>query len=314
MSTSKKLTFVENNGKRLYLVGYGIFSDKTMLWLVKNDPEEFKSIKRSFYKKYDFLQKHEYDRIYEKYFNSVNKYADKRQEIVNLFIEARKIGITYTQARYNIAPLYKGILSTFLDECIQESKDFISKQFEIEKDYLIDLHVLRYEEMYRNFIEPDLTKISPAYHKITKANSLLQAVETLVQKERLLGLHSKNFKIRVSESHKQIENKKQKTYDLSYLHLSEQIELLSLINKTKVSDIVVAKSEEVDQNQHNNVAVKIDKKDVIEAPIRLATQTDIIKENEKNTIEISGRSLHDVQTSMKEAVKKQLEAALNKNK
>lgn len=293
-------------------VGYGKYADTPFYKLVKNDPQYFKQIKKLYYDKYDFATKHYYDALVKKYFKDFDLYQDKKDEIISIFIHNAKTDRLKTAVlKEQLKEKYPGVAPALLNECELAAPKIIQQQYDHERDYLVDIHCLRYEDLYQKTLDVDLTKVPPEFRNSVLAESYVNAMETLIQKEKLLGYHHKTFKIQISNYLQQKKQKQSKKVNLDALSLNEQIELLSLINKAKSENIV-------QQSIVSSITVEpvVRKQDrlLIEAPIKESQETDVYAEDEIKQVKSQGKSLIDIQLTMKENVKKQLEEALKNMK
>ncbi len=191
--------FKKREFKRVYVdeakkdqsVGYGKFANRSLVWVVKNEPEYFKKIKDLYYDKYNSFKKKKYDHLLKKHFKNEEKHRNKKQEIIDFCIVDKKKGENETVTKEKLKQIYKDISETLFSECWLEAKDTIKKEFEIERDFLVDIHVLRYEELFLKACEPDLSKVPPQFHNSVLAESYYNAIEILAQKEKDLILRFK---------------------------------------------------------------------------------------------------------------------------
>lgn len=300
----------ENGGK---VIGYGKYATKKLGWVAKNDIEYFKKIKELYYSKFDFVTKHLYDRLYKKFLKNEDLYLDKKQEIVSSIIEQKKFD---NKNFYLIKPIlqerYKGISLALIEQCIIEAKATLSKEFEIEREFIVDIHTLRYEELYATSLDPDLSNVPLMFHDSALTESYSTAIDILFQKERALGLHSKMFKVQIN-NYLQTKNKKSNNgLNFNSLTLDEQITLLQLVEDSRVSDVIYRP---IIKNESDNIKVnKVEVIQQIEAPIRAAKQTDVIGDESKAIVKQQGKSLIDIKETMRENLKKQVEEAFKKQK
>lgn len=110
--------------------------------------------------------------------------------------------------------------------------------FSLRADDVIAEHIKRYDveiKRLRDFV-PNTS--NPAFARKIANEAKLCLLDTLHQKEKLLGFHTKNFSLKVYNTIN-INNKKIKKddFDLSKLTLNEKIEFVNLINKaTRTED------------------------------------------------------------------------------
>lgn len=305
--------FVPKTKRKNDNVEYGKYSTRQFKWVVKYDPDYFKQIKKLYYEKYDYTKRMLYDRMYDKHFKNAELFLDKKQEIVDIFLLNRRQGKNVVRLKESMTHQYKGISLQFLNECADEAKAIIKKEFEIEKDFLVDIHILRYEELFDKAINPDIERIPIQYRNSFLSESYINALDILAQKEKSLGIHSKTFKLQINNYLQQKKFQAKKTINFDILSFKEQVELLNLIEATKVSDLAPQKTIQTSTIVSTKEKLVIETK--IEAPIRnIGKTTDIIAEDEEEKIVKKGKTLSEIQNSIHENLRKQVEDALKKKK
>lgn len=114
-------------------------------------------------------------------------------------------------------------------------------------DTIISQHTKRYEKMYNKITNArkrwqDAEEEEPKDAFVIRKKimtEVINAVDALFRKEKLLGLHEKDVSISINNTLKKTTNKvnQMDKYDLSKLTLQEKIELLNLINESRVDVI-----------------------------------------------------------------------------
>jgi len=205
--------------KRLYVhsqkenakVGFGKYATRTFFWVAKNDLDYFRQIKTLYYSKYNVLKKKSYDSTFKRYCLIQDIYLNRKNEIIELCLSYRRSGTVLLDLKLILKEKYPEITEALIQDCIFETKNILKKEFEIEKDFLVDIHNLRYEELFEKACNPNLGRIPPQYHNSIKAESYLNAIDILSQKEKSLGIHSKNFKIQIN-NYLQLKQRKRRKY------------------------------------------------------------------------------------------------------
>lgn len=314
MSYSKKKI------KRLYLpkpkknnkVEFGKYASRSFDWVYKNDLEYFKEIKNLYYKKYSIAKRLIYDKFVQKQAAIPSLlYYDQKQDIVDFIITNRKQGTHFSVIKDIVRSFYINISDLLLNECCEDAKNILKKEFEIEKDFLVDLHILRYEELFEAACNPDLDRVPIQYRDSIMAENYLNAVDILTQKEKALGLHTKTFKIQINNFLQSKQQKIAKSINVDKLSFRDQLNLLEIIESTKVSDVIISPIIASSQKE-SMVQNKIETQ--IEAPIRQAKQTDVVAENTNTQLGQQGKSLIDIKNTIRENLKKQVEEAFKKQK
>jgi hypothetical protein len=284
--------------------------------LFKLNPTDYKNIKEQFYHKYTYEEKRAYDFYLKKCLKvkSQEVRIKDKSKVMSFIVEKRRKGLNQNDIFAAIKAEHPLIPPLQYNALYSEAKDILRKEFEIEKDFLVDIHVLRYEELFAQAIDPDVSKVPLAYRNSVLAESYSTALEILQQKERALGIHTKTFKLEISNYLQENQKKKNKAVsNFQVLSLNERIELLKLLQSTKVEETILRPiSSSEDENEKSTTAEVIVKE--IEAPIRLSVQTDIKKDEGLVEESKRGKGLEDVQESIRLSIQRQVEEAMKKKK
>lgn len=277
-------------------VGFGKYKNKQLVWVAKNDLEFFKEIEVLYYTKYSQVKQKHYDKLKIRFIQknglvTKEQLHDKIHEVVGL-IRQRITGDNihkYLEEKYNFP--YNTRVSI-----ISDAKFLRNKEFELEKDYLIDIHLLRYENIYYDNINPNLDHVQPGFRKAVKCEHFITALETLFQKEKLLGIHTKKFKLHINSN---VVSKKVNTdFDMNMINMNEQLELLELLNKAKPTEVLVRPIVANENPLDIDISYKNEDDDVIEAPIQKSKQTDEIGDSESKELKSRGKSFDEVKESI----------------
>lgn len=291
-------------------VGFGKYKDKTLVWVAKNDLEFFKEIETLYYPKYDILKKRNYDQLKIRFLQNnglatKEELHDKIYEVVGLMkqrIHTEEI-YKYLLDKYNFT-------SSTSTSIITDANSLIRKEFELEKEYLLDIHLVRYENIYHNNINPNLDHVQPGYRKAVLCEYHITALETLFQKEKLLGIHTKKFKLHINSN----PNKQQinSDFDMNLLHSNEQIELLSLLNKAKPIESLIRPVIANDNPLDIDSAYKKEEQDVNDSPIQKAKQTDTIGDEEGQILKSTGKTFIEVQQALNKTMAEKVKELYDK--
>lgn len=302
----KKKPFVIATSTNDRTVGFGKYKSKKLIWVAHNDIEFFKNIETLYYPKYDDLKKKYYKSLFKKFVTgngliSKPDLTDKIGEVVSLLRERKnsKEIYDYLGEKYSIEGAdAKAIIS---DAIVT-----IRREFELEKSFLLDVHLVRYEETYLKNFNADLSNVPPGYRKAVQAEHMITAMETLFQKEKLLGIHTKNFKLKSSNK---LLKRSDTEFDVTRLTPKERLRAYELLKKARNIEELVRPL----LPSSNPLDIDVVKKEdhMLDSPIKESTQTDIIGDEEKKNVKPEGRTLEEVhekiENNLKEKVKKLLD-------
>lgn len=132
--------------------------------------------------------------------------------------------------------LSRDFSSTAILELLAEAKSEITKDFAKDREYIVGQHVKRYDRDIQRLLHYMPRTSNPQKAVELKSNAYLRMIDTMGQKEKLLGYHAKSFNIKVTNEQVITVKEKKKKYNLDVLTLDEKIELLRLISKSKRSE------------------------------------------------------------------------------
>ena len=78
----------------------------------------------------------------------------------------------------------------------------IKSDAKLERETLINTHVKRYEKIYKNNINAKISDFSQFPENIARLkviDSYMIAMDALIAKEKVLGLHTKNFRVQLNK-------------------------------------------------------------------------------------------------------------------
>jgi hypothetical protein len=308
---SKSKPFVISKGCGDKTVGFGRRKSELLSALAKDDNAFFVQIKELYYIKYDKIKQKYYDSLYKKFVTNnglhcANHFSDKVAEVVSLMKDRK----TSTEIMNLFSDKYDLNKNT-IHSIIGDANTIIRQEFELEKSFLLDLHLLRYEEIFLENLNVDLDEVPAGYKKALKCEHLITAMDTLFQKERLLGIHTKNFKLKVTQNQIQESNTE---FDITILSVNERLETISLLNRAKTVEEYIRPS--VPNNNPMNIDTKNNKivDDNMESPIKQAKQTDIIGDERSIEITSSGKNLDEVKEALGNTLKNKVQELFNKKK
>ena len=174
----------------------------------------------------------------------------------------------------------------------------IKKFSKEERESLINTHVKRYEKLYNDNKDKDIDdfpKTLPGHiRKYMVIDSLVIALDALVAKERVMGLHTKTFRVQLNNFFKK---KIVKNYNFNSHDLNDLIRLKQLLEKMRKN-----KPEETQQIEElADVKAEIEAIDVDYVEVNTQV-SDKIKETVVVKKEVVERSGGEVLESLKEKI------------
>lgn len=290
-------------------VSYGKYKDKSFTWVAKNDIEFFKQIEVLYFSKYSSDKKSIYRRVKKRFLENdglivVNNYEKE----INIVVDLLRSKKTTEQIREYIKTNLKHLKDSNINSIITDANSIVRKDFDLERSYLLDVHLIRYEKLYNDNFKPDLEYVPVGYRKAVMCEHHITAMETLFQKEKLLGVHTKKFKLHANKS---VLQRADTDFDFTKLTSNERLELFGYLNKARVTVELVRPI--VSNNPLDVDTTKIIEKDtVIEAPVKLSKQTDIKKELEDKELKDKGKNIHEVAETMKKTLEDQVRELFEK--
>lgn len=290
-------------------VGYGKYKEKALIWVAKNDLDFFKHIEKLYLSKYSEPKKKYYQKLYQQYVenNGVSVRGQRRYENkIQLAIELMRKHRTSHQIHQQL--LEAGAPHYAIIEIMIDANSVIRREFELEKSFLLDIHLLRYEEIYTENITANLDDIPPGYRRAVSCEYHITAMETLFQKEKMLGIHTKNFKFQINNV---AAIQSDVEFDITKLTTGERLEVLRLLNKAKELEILnkpILNTNPLELDITEAVIIE----DELETPVRKAKQTDSTPRKEKPTVE--GKTLLDIQEAMADSLKEQVKKIFQEKK
>jgi hypothetical protein len=126
-----------------------------------------------------------------------------------------------------------------------------------ERETLINTHVKRYEKMFDEHFsktENDFAHLPPKYRKFMLIDSLIIAMDALIAKEKVLGLHSRQFRVQLNNFFKK---KIVAQYNFNNQDINDLIRLKQLLAKMKETDQAVVQNDDL-ENETKSATIDID--------------------------------------------------------
>lgn len=179
---------------------------------------------------------------------------------------------------------------------------------------MIGLHVARYETMYKeNLITSDIDKLSlpEEMKKVMRVDRYTLAMDNVRAKEKVLGMHTKRFKVEVNNYFDQQKDKEKDRYDFSLLTLDQMLEFRAMIKKIRQDEnevtIIRPKKEKVEE-----ITQDVEYEEVPTSPLRQVKEVNELAEKEVE--EEKNKTLDDVKKEIGSSLKEQLLEELKKIK
>jgi len=302
-------SIVASSRARKRTLTVGKYIGKTLGWVKKHDGDYFKEIKSTIYKELDPVTQRSYDNLLKDYIRKdVANYEEKFDELVDFIYKERIVDKTpFDALQARIMRVFPGISHELCQKAKLNVEERVRKEVSSNREFLIDIHTLRYEELYAQCIDPDLTNVPLDQKKYVLAESYLSAIDTLVQKEKMLGMYSPTFKVQIVTASKR---KKVVAGGLSFdgLTSSEKIELLRLIEKSQPKEEIIAVTGDSDSEETEG--------EIITPQLLIENPVSEVKEEDKTAVmqsqQIPTVTLMDIQSQIKSKVQEQLKKAMEK--
>ncbi len=160
--------------------------------------------------------------------------------------------------------------------------DMLREEYEKDKTTMIGLHLKRYDNIYLDNFDPKLPDNIPVnIRRSVKIDRNAIAMESLMNKEKLLGMHTDNFFIQINNIKKEKEEERnilESKLDFSKLEVEELIELKSLIQKGIEDDSLTIIRRDRENEEDNQEVEYIDYKEVRKSSIKEVEEERVIEE------------------------------------
>lgn len=160
-------------------------------------------------------------------------------------IDMIKAGITHQKIRERMEGKInpntgRPFAPRFVTDIIRKASSIVKKGYKLEMKKAHGTHIARYNKIINDLLTKEyvMNPNAPWLVRKQEIEDLMNCLATLKQKEELLGMHRKAFRIIVNNQlnltvQKNILNE---DIDFNVLTFSEQVELMELINKCKSLD------------------------------------------------------------------------------
>lgn len=165
-------------------------------------------------------------------------------------------GTTISEIKVNLLRIQEDLSLKDMDEIIGESYKTLYKTIHRDREFIFQLHMNRYEDLYRRSVTMEDRHGRALDANRDRASIIYKAqiaMKILKQKEDLLGLHNNDFIVEIDNNITSVEDKELYAVRLARLGPDEKIELLSLIKKARTVPIegdrqIIVKKKVLDEN------------------------------------------------------------------
>lgn len=124
----------------------------------------------------------------------------------------------------------------FVNEVVTTANTTIKEYYNYHKSQLIALHTKRYDKDINELLNIDVSGYLPYKQTEKKIEAYMRLLDVMQQKETLLGMHRKSFRLIINNEQTTIVREKKARLDISKLSLQEQIELNNLLEKARKNE------------------------------------------------------------------------------
>lgn len=158
---------------------------------------------------------------------------DKRTQLIYQAIDLFKEGLNKSMVESILKEEDKRLSDSVLNLIIIEAKNIIDDEYSKQSETIIGLHLTRYDNEINDLFNRDFSMLDIRSVRKVQVATWMSILDTMFQKEKLLGLHNKKLIVRFNQKNTTIVKSTNERYDLSKLTLQEKVDFLSLINKAK---------------------------------------------------------------------------------
>lgn len=179
------------------------------------------------------------------------KYVDRAREMLMKGIDPAAVIEVIREQRKTEHNIITS--TTALDQIIYTATVDIKFDYAKDRQSIVALHLARYNENISALFNAHIdTAVENSKEVERKMNGLYLLMDTMIGKERVLGIHKKSFKLQINnEVEVEKQRKEREQLNIDNLTFQEQLELLELIEIAKLTDFemvsVKLRQEEVSQ-------------------------------------------------------------------
>lgn len=124
----------------------------------------------------------------------------------------------------------------FVNEIVETANKLIKQDFSLQRSNVTGLHIQRYDKDIKALLNINVSNYLPYKQDEMKTEAFMRCLDVLQQKETLLGMHRKTFKLIINNESTIIVKEKKIKLNITKLTLQEQIELNTLLEKSRRTD------------------------------------------------------------------------------
>lgn len=212
-----------------YIFESGKHKGKEIQWVKKNDLSYLKGIvKKKIRIKLSPKIKDFITKLVEE--NTERASSAVIDEVIEIYREGGKRGEIF-----DMLVQQRGYTTDYSNFILDGASNKIKQTFEEEKSYLIGLHLKRYDSSHDKHMANAETLIGPK-KKWKRIEQYVLAMDSLIAKERLLGLHSKKYNIQLNNFiNRDASVSTESGYNFEALTTEELVELSQLMAEAKLT-------------------------------------------------------------------------------
>lgn len=140
---------------------------------------------------------------------------------------------------------------------LSAARQVLKAEHSKKRKLVVATHLRRYDRDITRlrYFEPQTDSYSIYIER--KTNALWKMMDTMHQKEKLLGMHSKSFKIAINNTTNVNVKEVKSNFNLNALTIEEKIDFLNLIDKCKTGNIIITDEKGdkklIENNKEDNI-------------------------------------------------------------
>lgn len=124
------------------------------------------------------------------------------------------------------------------------ARQVLKSEHSKKRKLVVGTHLRRYDRDITRLRNYEPRTDSFAVYNQRKSDAYWKMMETMHQKEKLLGMHSRSFKLAINNTTNINVKEVKNNFNLSKLDIDEKIEFLNLINRCKTGNIIIKNSDD----------------------------------------------------------------------
>lgn len=208
------------------------------------------------------------------------------------------------------------------DSLLAQINKIITEEFATQRLSLIGSHSKRYESIYTRNVnfnpnQRRYNRLPDFIKKQMHCDHLMIAMQALLAKEKLFGMHSKTYKVQVNNFYKEQEKRNKPKIGFKSLTLAELIELKEIVQSIKVQDNTMPRTDtfirpsfedEIYNLSKMNLQVNMEEAqyEILQSPLKQIEETNRLKEQYDEETKEAPKILEDLHEKIQETTKNEL--------